>query len=153
LSAKSACPGASVAISAAEPPSAPLGVRFAERIRLGVLTSEITVEMVDGVLERTGRVERRRRVLPARAVVYFVLALCLFGSAESAGPPGYCVVLRSLANKLRHLPGLAFQRLPTSSALTRARRRLGAKPLQALFEHLSGPLASPCAWSPGTAPC
>jgi hypothetical protein len=98
--------------------------------------------MVQEVLERTGRIEVRRRVLPARATVYFVLGLCLFGSAESAGAPGYRVVLRSLSNKLRHIPALAFQRLPTSSALTRARQRLGDKPLQVLFERLSGPLAT-----------
>jgi hypothetical protein len=128
---------------AAASPPVPPEVRFAQRIRLGVLTSEITPEMVQEVLERTGRLEIRRRVLPARATVYFVLALCLFGSAESAGAPGYRVVLRSLSNKLRHIPDLAFQRLPTSSALTRARQRLGDKPLQALFERLSGPLATP----------
>lgn len=135
----------------------PPEVRFAQRIRLGVLTSEITPEIAREVLERTGRLEIRRRVLPARATVYFVLALCLFGSAESAGAPGYRVVLRSLSNRLRHIPDLAFQRLPTSSALTRARQRLGDKPLQALFERLSGPLATPdltsaFAWSRGTAP-
>jgi hypothetical protein len=60
-----------------------------------------------------------------------------------ATPPGYRVVLRNLRNNLRHIPELAFQRLPTSSALTRARQRLGDKPLQALFERLSGPLATP----------
>ena len=60
--------------------------QFGDRIRLGVLTEEITPEEVDEVLESTGRFERRRRVLPARAVVYFVLALCLFSSSDSAGP-------------------------------------------------------------------
>ncbi|KQV11642.1 MULTISPECIES: IS4 family transposase [unclassified Kitasatospora] len=117
--------------------------QFGDRIRLGVLTEEITPEVVDEVLELTGRVERRRRLLPARAVVYFVLALCLFSSSDSAGPPGYRVVLRTLTEKLRHLPGGFVQRLPTSSALTRARQRLGDKPLQALFERRCGALATP----------
>ncbi|GAA0665177.1 hypothetical protein GCM10009535_51150 [Streptomyces thermocarboxydovorans] len=76
-------------------------------------------------------------------MVYFVLALCLFSSSGSAGPPGYRVVLRSLTEKLRHLPGGFVQRQPTSSALTRARQRLGGKPLQALFERRCGPLAPP----------
>jgi hypothetical protein len=118
------------------------GDRFGERIRLGVLTRWITSEIVDEVLEQTGRVELRRRLLPARAVMYFVLGLCLFSSAESTGQPGYRAVLRGLTNKLRHLPDFTFQQLPTSSALTRARQRLGDKPLHALFERLSGPLAS-----------
>ncbi|MFB7599774.1 IS4 family transposase [Streptomyces sp. NPDC056160] len=117
--------------------------QFGDRIRLGVLTEEITPEVVDEVLELTGRAERRRRLLPARAVVYFVLALCLFSSSDSAGPPGYRAVLRALTEKLRHLPGGVLQRLPTSSALTRARQRLGDKPLQALFERRCGAQATP----------
>ncbi|WP_228389949.1 IS4 family transposase [Streptomyces smaragdinus] len=134
------------------PPSnrlvAPLDRRFGERIRLGVLTEEISPELIDEVVELTGCGERRRRLMPARAVVYFVLALCLFSSADSAGPPGYRSVLRTLTEKLRHLPGLCVQRLPTSSALTRARQRLGDKPLQALFERRCGTLATPL--TPGT---
>jgi hypothetical protein len=33
---------------------------------------------VDEVLAETGRVQQRNRLLPARLVVYFVLAMCLF---------------------------------------------------------------------------
>ncbi|WP_405682133.1 transposase domain-containing protein [Streptomyces sp. NBC_00057] len=51
-------------------------------------------------------------------------------------------VLRTLTEKLRLLPGVCVQRLPTSSALTRARQRLGAKPLQILFERRCGTLAT-----------
>ncbi|WP_052270302.1 IS4 family transposase [Streptomyces sp. MUSC 125] len=120
----------------------PADQRFGERVRLGVLTEEISPGLVDEVVELTGCGERRRRLLPARAVVYFVLALCLFSSSDSAGPPGYRSVLRTLTEKLRHLPGLCVQRLPTSSALTRARQRLGDKPLQALFERRCGTLAA-----------
>lgn len=89
--------------------------------------------MVDLVLELTGRTERRRRLVPARAVVCFVLALCLFSSSDSAGPPGYRAVLRTLTDRLRHLPGGLVQRLPTGSALTRARhptRQPGTQPAQ-----------------------
>ncbi|WP_406373287.1 transposase domain-containing protein [Streptomyces sp. NBC_01550] len=118
------------------------GQPFGEHVRLGVLTEEITPRLVDEVVEHSGRTECRRRLLPARTVVYFVLALCLFSSSDSAGPPGYRWVLRTLAEKLRHLPGVCVQRLPTSSALTRARQRLGAKPLQILFERRCGTLAT-----------
>jgi hypothetical protein len=38
--------------------------------------------------------------------------------------------------------------LPTSAALSRARQRLGAEPLQALFARVRGPLAA--AGTPGT---
>jgi hypothetical protein len=114
-------------------------------LRLGVLTEHIPPELVDEAVADAGRLQRRCRLLPARAVVYFVLGLCLFSGADSAGPPGYRSVLRSLTHGLRHVYGL---RLPTSAALTRARQRLGAEPLQALFARVRGPLAT--AGTPGT---
>ncbi|MDJ0465501.1 transposase domain-containing protein [Streptomyces sp. H27-C3] len=97
--------------------------QFGDRIRLGVLTEEITPEVVDEVLELTGRTERRRRLLPARTVVYFVLALCLFSSSGSAGPPGYRAVRRTLTEKLRHLPSGFVQRLPTSRRRNQQERK------------------------------
>ncbi|MEU8252415.1 IS4 family transposase [Nonomuraea sp. NPDC048916] len=108
-------------------------------VGLGILTKEIPPEFVDEVVELSGCREKRHRLLPARAVVYFVLGLCLFSSADSAAPPGYRSVMRWLTNGLRHLHGLT---LPTSSALTRARQRLGSKPLELLFDLRRGPLAS-----------
>jgi hypothetical protein len=107
-------------------------------LRLGVLTEQIDPVLVDDVVARAGARQRRCRLLPARAVVYFVLGLCLFSGADSARPPGYRSVMRALTNGLRHLPGVV---VPSSAALTRARKRLGAGPLQLLFGHLRGPLA------------
>lgn len=105
---------------------------------LGVLTRDIPPELVDEVIGLSGCAERRRRLLPARAVIYFVLGLCLFSGADSAGPPGYRSVMRWLAGGLRHLHGVA---VPTSPALTRARQRLGSKPLELLFDLRRGMLA------------
>jgi hypothetical protein len=105
---------------------------------LGVLAAEIPPELVDEVISLSGCREKRQRLLPARAVVYFVLGLCLFSGADSSVPPGYRSVMRWLTNGVRHLHGLA---LPTSSALTRARQRLGPGPLELLFDRRRGPLA------------
>jgi hypothetical protein len=113
-------------------------------VGLGVLTREISPVLVDEVIGVAGCREERRRLLPAGAVVYFVLGLCLFSGADSMGPPGYRSVMRWLTNGVRHLHGLA---LPTSPALTRARQRLGAKPLELLFERRRGVLAG--AGTPG----
>ena len=104
-----------------------------------MLSSEISPGLVDGVIELAVCREKRRRLLPARAVVYFVLGLCLFSGADSAGPSGYRSVMRWLTNGVRHLYGLA---LPTSPALTRARQRLGVRPLELLFDLRRGALAS-----------
>ena len=109
-----------------------------------MLSCEISPGLVDEVIELAGCREQRRRLLPARAVVYFVLGLCLFSGADSAAPPGYRSVMRWLTNGVRHLHGLV---LPTSPALTRARQRLGAKPLELLFDLRRGVLAG--AGTPG----
>ncbi|GAB3696677.1 IS4 family transposase [Actinocorallia lasiicapitis] len=109
-------------------------------VGLGVLAEEIGPELVDEVIELSGCREKRHRLLPAAAVVYFVLGLCLFSGADSAMPPGYRSVMRWLTSGLRHLHDLA---LPTSSALTKARTRLGSKPLELLFDLRRGPLAEP----------
>ena len=54
-------------------------------LRLGVLTERVTPELVDQVIDVAGAREERRRLLPARVVVYFVLGLALFSAADSAG--------------------------------------------------------------------
>jgi hypothetical protein len=52
--------------------------RLADRVAIGVLTRTYPPALVDRVLAECGRVERRHRLLPARLVVYYVLALALF---------------------------------------------------------------------------
>jgi hypothetical protein len=52
--------------------------RLSDRIAIGVLTWSFPPELVDRVLARTGRREQRQRLLPARVVVYYTLAMCLF---------------------------------------------------------------------------
>jgi hypothetical protein len=104
---------------------------------LGELTQQIPFEMVDAALAQTGRVQSRIRDLPARVVVYLLLAGCLFAEL------GYVQVWHRLT---AGLDGLQLA-TPTASALTQARRRLGPAPLRALFGLLSGP--APVGSAPG----
>jgi transposase IS4-like protein/DDE family transposase len=99
---------------------------------LGELTRLIPFEMVDEVLAATGRLQQRLRLLPARVVVYLVLAGCLFADL------GYPQVWQQLT---AGLAGLVLAE-PTSSALRQARQRLGPVPLRALFDVLRGPAAT-----------
>jgi hypothetical protein len=112
------------------------GIRLTDRIGIGVLTRLIDRDLVDDVLAETGRAEQRSRLMPARVVVYYVLALCLFfGDA-------YEEVMRLLAAGL-HFTG-AWQKdwqVPTTGAISQARQRLGAAPLQLLFERVAVPCA------------
>jgi hypothetical protein len=111
---------------------------------LGELTGLVPFELVDDVLERTRAVQRRLRVLPSRAGVYFVLALGLFPQL------GYSRVWAKLTAGLDGLDGLAVAS-PSEKALRDLRRRLGPAPLKALFEVVAGPLGWPRA--PGVSFC
>jgi hypothetical protein len=110
-------------------------VRLPDRIGIGVLTRLVGRDLVDEVLAETGRVERRRRLLPARVVVYYVMALCLFfGDA-------YEEVMRKLAGGLQLLRAWDQDwQVPTASALCQARQRLGAAPLRELFDRVAQPM-------------
>ena len=121
--------------------------RLTDHVGIGVLTRLINHDLVDDVLLHTGKREHRVRLLPARVVVYFVLALSLFFGDD------YAEVMRRLTD------GLRFQRtwgrdwtMPTTSALTQARARLGEQPLRELFERVAVPMATrstPGAWLGG----
>jgi hypothetical protein len=115
----------------------PAGERLPDRIAIGLLTATFPPELVDRVVAETGRVQRRSRLLPARVVVYYVLAMCLFFGQ------GYEEVARLLTE------GLAYARrwrgtwqVPTTAAITRARARLGPEPLRALFAAVCAPMAT-----------
>ena len=108
--------------------------RLTDRIAIGVLTSTFPPAVVDEVLEATGRVEQRHRLLPARVVVYFTLAMCLWADE------GYEEVARLLVGGLKRMARWrGFWQVPTSGALTQARARLGDKAMKMLFERVVSP--------------
>jgi hypothetical protein len=125
----------------------PVTPRLPDRIAIGVLTGTFPPELVDRVIAKTGRGEQRQRLLPARVVVYYTLAMCLFAQA------GYEEVMRLLVE------GLAWARrwqgawqVPDKSSIARARARLGPLPLRELFVEVARPLATtatPGAWYRG----
>jgi hypothetical protein len=114
-----------------------------DRIALGALTHTFPPELVDRVVQETGRAEQRRRLLPARVVVYFVLALALYSHAA------YEEVMRCLVEGLgwavqarRGRRSWPWWHVPGASALAEARTRLGPEPLKLLFERAARPLAT-----------
>ena len=116
---------------------------IADRIALGALTNTFPPDLVDRVVAQTGRAEQRRRLLPARVVVYYVLALALFAGAA------YEEVMRCLVEGLgwaqrarRGRRTWPYWHVPGASALGEERVRLGAAPLRVLFEQAARPLAT-----------
>lgn len=91
---------------------------------------------MDRVVAACGRVEQRRRLLPARLVVYFVLALALFS------PASYLEVMRHRVEGLRGQGLLGEWRIPAKPSLFRARQRLGPEPLRVLFATTAKPMGT-----------
>jgi hypothetical protein len=107
-----------------------------DHVALGVLSSVIHRDVVDDVIRECGKREIRSRLLPAHVVVYYVLALNLFfGEA-------YEEVMRQLVNGLRFLGNWRERwKVPSTSAISQARTRLGEAPLRLLFDRIAVPMA------------
>jgi hypothetical protein len=109
---------------------------LSDRIGIGVLTRLVPRELVEEVVVSAGRKEQRDKKLPARVVVYFVMAMALFyGEA-------YEEVMRKLVEGLRYMG--TWRRdwvMPTPGALCQARQRLGAEVLRELYQRVAVPCA------------
>jgi len=95
-------------------------------------------KLVERILSETGTVEKRKRMLPARIVVFLVIAMTLF--AKKSMPEVLNILVEGLRIQGAYLLGAC---LPVKSALTQARQRLGVKPLVELFRALAHPIARP----------
>ncbi|MGH3970704.1 MAG: transposase domain-containing protein, partial [Mycobacterium sp.] len=125
-----------------------------DRISIGVLTRVFTPERVDAAVDEAGAREQRVRLLPARLMVYFTLALWLFRGRNC----GYGQVMTKLADGLYHQrracdllegsldpdrwveagTGRRWRQAHVSN-LSRGRGKLGPGPLHNLFLQVKGP--------------
>lgn len=110
--------------------------RLSDLVSVGVLTRVFPPDVVDEVIAECGRGEQRSRSLPARVVAYFAIGMALHSEAS------YEDVFALLTDGLSWTGGWEeTYRTPSRSAIFQARARLGAEPLQALFERVAEPLA------------
>ena len=116
----------------------PARVDVAHLISAGVLASVCPRSLIEEVLSATGRASQRERLLPAPAVVYYVMALALWREAPLEE------VLRVVCEGLQWLgDGRAGAVQASKSAISQARTRLGAEVMQQLAERVLRPLAAP----------
>src|SRR5680860_766208 len=94
---------------------------LADRISVGVLAKAFPRELVESVIEAAGAREKRRRMLPAWVVVYYVLALSLFMDMGGAR------VMRKLSGALAWAARGVTVAIPSEEALSTARARLGPR--------------------------
>ena len=115
------------------------GDRLPDRIGIGVLAKVFPPELVDRVVDQAGVREQRKRTLPARVVVYLLLAMVLF--FQSGYGEVWNKLVRGLewARQFRARTALGMQ--PSPAAVTQARQRLGWQVMQQLLEAVAGPLA------------
>src|SRR6266581_4142049 len=104
---------------------------LSDDVRLGVLTAWVTADLVDEVLAECGKRDKKPGALPARFMVYYVLALALFQQDS------YDDVAENLVGALEGMD----EAVPNRSSFTRARQRLGAGVIEAVFRRLAGPVA------------
>ena len=115
--------------------------RFVTPGLAGEVVAEAAAELAAEVAAAGGTPRKpRRRALPDRLGVFFVLGLCLF----SALP--YAQVVKELVSGLQGPLAAAGWQVPATTALTGVRRRLGERPFELLFWRLCSVL------SPGRAP-
>lgn len=116
----------------------PAKVDVAHLISAGVLASVCPRALIEEVLADTGKASRRERLLPAPAVVYYVMALALWREAPLEE------VLRVVCEGLQWLGGgeaVAVQ--ASKSAISQARTRLGPQVMRCLAQRVLRPLAEP----------
>ena len=106
-------------------------IGLSDDVRLGVLTEWVTADLVDEVLAECGKRDKKPGALPARFMVYYVLALALFQQDS------YDDVAENLVGALEGMD----EAVPNKSSFTRARQRLGAGVIEAVFRRLAGPVA------------
>jgi hypothetical protein len=101
---------------------------------IGVLAEAFPLETVQAILAATQREGKRKRLLPASMMVYYIIALGLFVGV------GCREVLRRLLDGAMWIwPNEV--RVATESAITQARQRLGSEPIEALYEQVVTPIA------------
>jgi hypothetical protein len=112
-------------------------MRLTDHISLGVLTAQFPREVIDQVLFETERVNARERALPAHVMLYYVIAMALYADVSTEE------VLRCVVEGARWLGDPTTADLPTKSAISQARSRLGAAPVEALYRATVAPMATP----------
>ncbi len=114
----------------------PSGARLTDYISLGVIASIFSMDQIGDSLRKTGKESQRQRDLPARVVVYYVIALALYMNSS------YREVLRCLLEGIQWLmePGEQVK-VTGKSGISQARTRLGWEPVKHLHDKVIKPIA------------
>lgn len=117
----------------------PLGARLADYLTLGLLAVNCPPERVRAALEACDAQSRRRRGLPHEVLVYFLMAMVLYGNVA------YEEVLRLVLEGLRPVLGdeAVSRATVTKGAISQARGQVGVEPLRQLYHEQVRPHGPP----------
>ena len=111
--------------------------RLSDLVSVGVLMRAFPPDAVDRVILEAGAKEQRHRALPAWVMAYYSMGMALYADGS------YVDVLALLTDGLSWTSGWEDAwKLPTKSAISQARQRLGSAPVEQLFRQVTGPLAT-----------
>ncbi len=115
-----------------------------DQVSLGVLVTAIPRDVVDTAVAACGAgAKRSDGKLPAHVTAYLTMGLCLFADDD------YEEVATKVTGSLdRWGCWNAAWSVPTASAITQARKRLGPKVLAEVFDAVAEPVAEPVAPGP-----
>jgi hypothetical protein len=103
---------------------------------VGLLAKIVPPSKVDKILTDNDKHSQRERQLPARFIVYFIIALSLYM------PRCLRAVLRELMEGLRYLKCICCSvDIATKGAISRARTKLGWQVMQCVFDEVARPMA------------
>lgn len=127
-------------------------MRLPDRIGIGVLTAAFPPELVDLAIEEWDVREVRHRMLPARVMAYYAMALAMY--FDDAYAEVWNKLLGGLAWARRYRQRRQVGMQPTTAALTKARVRLGWQAMAAILAATmtrlaAGPDAAPWAYFHG----
>jgi hypothetical protein len=113
-----------------------MGVVSPDQVSLGVLVSTVSRDVIDTAVAACGVADRRSGgKLPAHVTAYLTMGLCLFGDDD------YEEVATKVTGSLdRWGCWDAAWSVPTSSAITQARKRLGRKVFAEIFDAVAEPV-------------
>ncbi len=111
------------------------GAQTSGTVSIGLLAQVFPAAVVDAAIGRADAKELRNRALPARLMVYFVIAMWLWSTS------GYVRVLRQLLAGLRWAAGNGERiAVPYDGSIAKARARLGDLVMAGLFTGCAGPV-------------
>jgi len=115
----------------------PAGVEIADRLAFAQVTRFLPLSIVCETLKSSDKETIRQRELPNEFMAYFPVLLSLYRTRSQKE------VLRTLADGLQHVLGIADFKITGRSGISQARSRVGSEPLADLFETCAVPLSKP----------